>query len=293
MNSFGTVIRTINGPAKQGLNRTTWRLRQKGIRVDTNPFEPDNQNNENEPAGSSVLPGEYTIKVTYNGQSEESKVRVYMDPRVEVDEANLRERHALYSTWQNQAEVMSEAVARIRDAFKTLDTVGGLLEDLDEDTATSLKDSIKENRDRLTELGEHFAGKQVQGIRRDPTTVTSKMFTASGYIFSGMDAPDPSVHIAMEQARERLATALEEVNTFFSTDWTSFKNAVQEAEVSLFEATPPSSSRTTTNILYSAPITVTQKPDADIYEKPSLFPPILCFYYAELQRCWPGSGNDL
>ena len=239
MDSFGNVIRTLKGPAKQGLNRTTWSLRQKGIRLDTNPFEPNNQNNDSEPAGLRILPGEYTVKVTYNGHSEENKVRVSMDPRLDINEADLRERHALYVQWQNQAEVMSQAVGRIRNAFKTLDTVGGLLDDLDEETAKALRDMIKANREKLTEIGEHFAGKQVQGIRRDPTTVVSMMFTAAGYISSGLDDPDPSVQIAMGQASDRLSTALDELNTFFSTDWAAFKDAVQEAEVSLFEDTSP------------------------------------------------------
>ena len=239
MDSFGTVIRTLKGPAKQGLNRATWPLRQKGTRIDTDPFNPARQPADTEPAGIAVLPGEYTVKVTFNGQSEENNVQVYTDPRIDVNEAHLRERHALYMQWSKQAEAMAKAVARVRDAFNTLDTVGGLLDDLDEETATALRDMIKANRESLTELGEHFSGKQVQGIRRDPTTVSALLFTASGYITSGMDAPDPSVHIAMDQSRNRLSQALDEVNAFFSSDWAAFKKAVQEADVSLFGDTSP------------------------------------------------------
>ena len=93
--------------------------------------------------------------------------------------------------------------------------------------------------DSLTALTEMFSGKEVQGFSRDPSTVMSRLFTARGYVQSGFNAPDPSAHLALEQAEATLQAAIDEVNAFFADDWAAYQQAVEAAEVSLFETFEP------------------------------------------------------
>ena len=228
------VIRTLKGSAKAGLNRTTWTLTRKGIEFSTNPFEKSESNNDAEPSGARVVPGTYTARISYKDVVDETSIEVLMDPRLTVDRSNLIARLEMYDTWEAQADVASRAVRQMQDAFETLELVNERMKDMEGEQVEALRTTAKDTKASLTELGEHFAGKQVQGIRRDPSTVMSMLFTARSYILSGFNAPDESAQIAMGQATTQLEEVLEDVNAFFSEDWVAFENAVDEAGISLF-----------------------------------------------------------
>ena len=234
LDSSNQVIRTLKGSSSAGLNRTNWTLTQKGIEFSTNPFEKDNNDNDAEPSGAQVLPGTYTARISYNDTVDETTIEVLMDPRITASESDLMARMTMYDSWESTADVASRAVRQMQDAFETLDLISDRMAGMEGDQAEALRTSAKDTRARLTELGEHFAGKQVQGIRRDPNTVMSRLFSARSYITSGLNAPDESATIAMDQATERLEGVLEEVNAFFAEDWAAFQEAVDDAGISLF-----------------------------------------------------------
>ena len=51
---------------------------------------------------------------------------------------------------------------------------------------------------------------------------------------------DQNTHpFALEQAEATLQAAIDEVNAFFADDWASYQQAVEAAEVSLFETFEP------------------------------------------------------
>jgi len=234
LDEAGTVIRNLKGSAKAGLNRTNWTLTRKGIEFSTNPFEKSESQNDAEPSGARVLPGTYTARITFNDASAETAIRVHMDPRIEVNESNLVARNTMYERWESNSNVASKAVRQMQDAFETLDLVSSRMKGHEGAQVDSLRSMTKDVKKNLTQLGEQFAGKQVQGILRDPASVMSRLFTARSYIVSGFNAPDESTRIAMEQSIEQLNQVLEEVNAFFSTDWAAFEEAVEEADISLF-----------------------------------------------------------
>ncbi|MFK7847059.1 MAG: hypothetical protein AB8G77_17285 [Rhodothermales bacterium] len=234
LNAAGEVIRTLKGPAEAGINRTYWEMRQKGIRFNFG-FGGGNDNDDSEPAGASVLPGTYTARISYGEHTGETEINVKMDPRVDASIEDLAARLALYNGWESDAEVFNKASDQIKDAQSTIKAVNSRLDDLDEEKAADLKKMGKELTEKLDTFSDKMSGKQVQGIRRDPQTVRSKLFTARGYITSGFNAPDESAHIALKQSRDVLNTAIEEINTFFAEDWASYQQAVQDANVSLFE----------------------------------------------------------
>ena len=238
LDASDNVLRTLKGPAKPGLNRTTWALNKKGIRLSMNPFQEPTEN-ENEPGGVSVRPGTYTVRVSYQDAQSETKIDVIMDPRISIDEASIQAQMAMYEQWQADAVAGSKAVAQLRDALSSVDLVNARLKNRKDEEADSLRALSKDVKETLTALGEQFVGKQVQGIRRDPNTVSSLLFTASGYINTGFDAPNQSAQIAYEQARERLNQVLEEINGFFAADWDAYKRAVLQANVDLFSEREP------------------------------------------------------
>ncbi len=237
LNAAGEVIRTLKGPAKAGINRVYWEMRQKGIRFNFNPFSSGQEDDADraEPAGATVLPGTYTARITYGEYSDETTINVKMDPRVEASLADLEARQMMYNDWEQDAKVFVQAVDQIKDARASIKAVESRMKGMDGEAVDALKEQGKALGEQLDALGEQLAGKTVQGIRRDPGTVLSKLFTARGYITSGFDAPGESADIAFVQSKEAMTAALNEVNSFFAGDWAAYQEAVQNAEVSLFK----------------------------------------------------------
>ena len=240
LNADGDVIRTIKGPAKPGLNRTFWGLRQKGVRFTFSPWgNQGGRNRDAEPAGATVLPGTYTARIAHGDHTAETTINVHMDPRMDVDIADLEARHEKYMLWETHAAVATKAMERLGSAQGTIKTINERLGDRDDDDAKELKKMGREAGKTLKELTEHFTGKQVQGIRRDPNTVMSQIFTARSYITSGMNGPDPSVDIALNNASNRLTEVLDAINTFYAEDWSAYQQAVEDADVQLFDDHEP------------------------------------------------------
>lgn len=89
-NSAGEIIRTINNEnATAGINRIVWDLRYDGpTRMTGAPTTGWGSFNQ----GPKVLPGVYTAKVTVDGQSEEIKINVKADPRINIPMRDLEEK---------------------------------------------------------------------------------------------------------------------------------------------------------------------------------------------------------
>ena len=240
LNADGDVIRTLKGPAEAGLNRTYWELSRKGIRFNFGFGGAGSQRNpDTEPAGAAVLPGTYTARISYGDHVGETTIAVKSDPRMDIDIANLEARLALYDTWEAHASIASKATERLSHAEETISTVNKQIGDRDDEDAINLKKMGKEAGEKIAGLKERFSGKQVQGIRRDPETIMSQLFTARSYITSGLNAPDPSATIALDKAKQALAGAIEAVNAFYAEDWHTYQQAVQAAQVSLFDELEP------------------------------------------------------
>ena len=101
--SHGQVVSTEYGSSNLGVNRFVWDLRYGGIRrlesgINPGPLEPG----ELERAryftrGPNVLPGDYTVAVTVNGQTEKATTHVQLDPNLHIplDDFKLQTQAAL------------------------------------------------------------------------------------------------------------------------------------------------------------------------------------------------------
>ena len=233
----GTVIRTLIEEATPGLNRTVWRLRQAGVRYPTRP-EPD-EDDADEPAGPEVMPGTYTVRISHGDVSSTTEVTVRRDPRLDVTMADLQAKHDLQVEMMERMRTATEAADRLREAMERTKQIDGLLDDRDDDAASAAVESGAAMRDSIQTLMEALEGEEVQGIRRDPTTVTRMMGMASFYVGSSEGAPTENDRTALQHAERRLGTWIDNVNAFFSDDWPAYREAVSSANVTFFEDYAP------------------------------------------------------
>ena len=234
----GAVIRTLKGPAEAGLNRTTWRLRRKGVRGPTTPKEAA-EKPDGEPAGPEVMPGTYTVRYRYDDHVDSTTVTVKPDPRIEGMRAAQEDKLELYDRLMSVTEAATEAADRLREAKRTTSQIDDVLGDRDDEAATTAKDKGKAMRDSIKALMQEVEGKDVQGIRRDPSVVSSRLGMARFYLGSSVRASDQSDRRALERAEKRVQRFLNGVNQFFADDWPAYQKAVTMADISFFKDREP------------------------------------------------------
>jgi hypothetical protein len=103
-----SVIRTLRGPAKAGVNRISWALERKGIP------QPGAAPDSAEPGGPEVLPGTYGVRVRLGDDVVQGTIEVRPDPRGE---------RALVAMRQNQEVLLQgqRTLARLRQAVDRLE----------------------------------------------------------------------------------------------------------------------------------------------------------------------------
>ncbi len=237
----GEVIRTLKGPAKAGLNRTTWGLDRKGMRF---PSRSKPRPDAEEPGGIPVLPGEYTVRVSFGDHQDQQTVSVLWDPRLDDSPEALEARNRFFDEYKAEVEKATQLTDRLRESKERLERVEKLLADkkkeMEEaageseeepsDPYQALRDAAKEAREAWKKLDEQIFSKEVQGIRRDPEVLTSYVFGAGGYVRSRWAEPSPAERQAFESFQRKLAQVSGQVEAFFESEWARFEQELAQAE---------------------------------------------------------------
>jgi photosystem II stability/assembly factor-like uncharacterized protein len=115
----GEVIATHYGPSNAGVNRFVWDLRYGGVRrlpatISPEPPAPG----ELEEAryfttGPRVLPGEYQVTVSVNGESQKTAAMVHPDPKLHLNGNDVRAQTAAALVLRSESAALNEMVSRI------------------------------------------------------------------------------------------------------------------------------------------------------------------------------------
>jgi hypothetical protein len=224
-----TVVRTLEGPARAGVNRISWGLERKGLP------DPEADEDDPEPSGPEVLPGSYAVRVTVGEHTAEGTVRVLPDPRraraTEVLTANLE----LYGRGQAKLAELRDARRRLEDTRETLALYEDRLDDgPDGDAARdSLTARAERLRTRTSELLDRLrTPPDTKGIAAD-TTVTSRLEEALGEATGTPYPPSAGRRSQVDWATARVDAVLGEIETFLSGEVAAFRDALESAGVEL------------------------------------------------------------
>ncbi len=238
LNGDDEVIRTFQRNVEPGVNRIYWGLRRKGSRFPNQP--KPTRANAREPGGAPVMPGSYTVRITDGKSNTSAMIAVKQDPRIEVSDRDLQERNALYDQFLAKVEVATEAMDRVREAKETTGMISKQIKERTDDVAKDLKKKGKAVGDSIKALIEFVLSKQdVQGIRRDPLVVASKIRTASSYLRAWHAVLGSTERMAIKHAEASMQVAVTKINGFFATSWKEYKDAVDAADLSFFKEYEP------------------------------------------------------
>lgn len=230
VDSEGKVIRTLMHEPDSGINRITWRLDRKGVRFpdDEKPKKADAP----ERGGLPILPGTYTVRMSYRGATDSTEVNVLEDPRLESTGDRVAG-HKMLMEFMDKVEVATEAADRLRKAKADIAMMSKLLDEEHEAHKAAL-DAGKAAQKQIKTLMEALVPKEdVQGIFRNPDVLSAKLGMASYYLYDG--TPNQTHRDLVRLATADMQEVIEAVNAFMDNEWKAYVEAVKTANPMPFE----------------------------------------------------------
>ncbi len=230
-NAKGELMRSIRKSPKAGINRYYWSFGKKGVRF-PNQVKPKNKNYE--PRGGSVLPGQYLVKLSYNGQQDSTQVKVEFDHRISYKMENLLARQTLQENFYKEVNKATATADKVRKAQTIAGHVSALVKNLKGDENKELKEMQKNISKKLNAFEALLKQPKVQGIYRDENLLPSVLRQTSWSLMGYIDAPGLREKLAIKKANEAVENYVSDIQAFFANDWKAYKEMVARKKLNFF-----------------------------------------------------------
>jgi photosystem II stability/assembly factor-like uncharacterized protein len=236
-NSKNEKIRSIKfkAPKENGVHRMYWYLDEKGKR---GPSRKLPKNNSSEPSGVTVLPGTYTLKISFGNKTATQKITVAYDPRVEMTAEILTAKYDVLKQLETKIGIAGEATKRLLKSKKIVEDYQKRIKAQNEDK--KYKDELtyqKETSKKINNLLDDMLGKQDkrQGITATefPSSI-SYLYTARSYVNNLLQIPGNTEKTLVKNADLKVSTVISKINEFYKTDWIKYQKFVEELQLSPF-----------------------------------------------------------
>lgn len=232
----GDLIRTltVKVPEDNGLSRMYWGLDEKGVAS----FTRKELDGKREPGGTDVLPGTYSLKLTYAGETVEAAIEVKFDPRLEVTFEELKAKHDTLKALESDKELALGRVEQLKSKLKIADELIKRMKEKDE---AGFKDQIalsKTAKDTINALLNNYLGKEDdrQGITADQTnTVSSHYGDAYFYVSNGLRAPTRSEVELIQRFRTTMESANAKADAYLADEWPLYRKEMEALDLSPFK----------------------------------------------------------
>ena len=227
LDASGREVRVLqDAPTTKGLHRVMWDL------TSTAPVTRDDEPQENEfgppGGGPEVPPGVYTARLTLDGWSYETPVRVRLDPAVDADRVGLREE---YRVARSLTDLLSSANERLR----ALDAVASQVDERRVTARRALDDLPDELDDALGRIDESIEG-HVDVLARDPDKpfwsqgprLTDRLRSLIGNVRDQYRAPTAAQKQHEEELRAEHRAAVDAIDRFLETDVPRLNDALEQ-----------------------------------------------------------------
>ncbi|WP_245962937.1 WD40/YVTN/BNR-like repeat-containing protein [Ulvibacter antarcticus] len=232
------LIRTLKRktPDSSGIYKMNWRLDEAGV---DRPARKTRER-KNEPGGVSVKPGFYKIDLHYNEAISTTRIKVESDPRLEISQKAINDGYELGKQLETMTAKASEAVKQLVESKTSAEEISDKLK---KDDKKKYKEEIKLSKEIVKKIDSVIAfyiGKddKRQGITRDPeVTVMQRLRTADWYSSSRPYGTTQTETTLLKHAKDALNDATEKTNTFFASEWVSYKAKMETLDLSPFKET--------------------------------------------------------
>ena len=181
----------------KGINRFHWDLRRSALPGIPNVFVHGNY------AGSMVAPGEYTIRLLFQGDTLQQKAVLQPDPRLKVSQEAFAAQQILLLQIENSVKDIHSSVNRMRDVKFQMEEIISRLEHIDRTQA--LREAGKDLLKKLQNWEEQLIQPK-QETYQDVINYPNKLSSELLGLKDRIDTPDPRL---TQGAKARLKDLLD------------------------------------------------------------------------------------
>ena len=193
----GSVVRSLKAELEPGLNRANWDLRHDSPVESTGGFGGP-------PSGPRVLPGTYTVEVTWGEASAQGAVTVSEDPRIGIPEADRRANYEALMRLAGMLRAMSRAHEQ---ADATAKEAAALVEAFEGEPESGLRERVVDFRAAAADAARQLSrteGRQGFGAWPQP------LFRRIGGVARNLDAYTEAPNAEVAARIEALSAELDE-----------------------------------------------------------------------------------
>jgi len=237
--SQGKMVSRLNGTENKGINRVYWNFREQDPRAATS--RESRGFGFRMRGGLTVLPGEYTVKIKYDGQEISQKFTVKSDPRLKIDPAVLKANYEMGKKAQQLSTTITNAGNQIEETKKSIQSV---IEAARTNRTPKTRDLMKAARGleaKLKELSETLnPTPPKQGIADRSAGLRSQVMQAvRAMTRAGNEPIGQAAKVMYEKVKVKAEAFLKKFNDVYQTDVENFKKVLEESGFSLFKPFKP------------------------------------------------------
>lgn len=231
--SAGKMVSRVNGTENKGINRVYWNFREQ-----TEQAAPSARRGffGFGRGGSTALPGEYTVKIAYEGEEASQKFKVQYDPRIRADMEVLKANYEAGKKAQKLSDAINTASQQIDGTRATIKTLQDHARQNRDPKNRKIMQAARELDKKLEELAEILnPTPPKQGIADRSAGLRSQVMMATRGMRGGHEPLSQAAKVRYEKAKPKVEKFLQKVNSIYETDVENFKKMLKEADFSLFK----------------------------------------------------------
>ncbi len=220
------LINTFKVLPDTGMNRVSWNMRKESVPAPGG----------GKWSGQAALPGKYTLLLSYGGEQDSSVLQVISDPRLNLQQADLAALQAFGMQVDTLAELVSQATRQLKEATAAIELILNQLPEEKDSSLTALQKKSNTLKDSIQQImWKIVARDDKQGIVRDSDVLSSRLSTVRYKIYNARTAPNANHQLLLTQVAAETQTLIDDVNSFFETEWKAYQEQVEAARLSPFK----------------------------------------------------------
>jgi len=250
LDSDGKVIYHMNGTEKKGINRVYWSFREE-VRDETKEKEKKESARQSASSARSfrsrgmstitALPGQYTVRIKYEGEEATQPLTVKSDPRLKIDFAVLKKNYEMGKRAIKLSQRMSSASTRIDETKKAIKTLIEFIKSQHSPENKKLLGAAKKIDKKLKEFSEKLSPTPPkQGIADRSAGLRSQTSRAVMMITrAGIYPITQAMLVKYEKVKKKVDDFMKELNQFYATDVENFNKSLKESDFSFLKTYKP------------------------------------------------------
>ena len=242
VDSEGKTVRTIRGTRNAGFNRVWWDLRSeqsKEVRLRTSPaYAPEIRVGAEGwrplPEGGRmsllVPPGNYTVKLTVDGQEFSQPLTVLKDPNVAGNDSDIQKQTAMVLDLRKDLESAADMVNQIESIRGQLENLKSLLR-----TNADVRSAADDLDKKLIDIEDNLIQRKFTGQGQDTVRFPPKLISKINYLASGVNSADfPPTTQQVEvhtMFKAQLASLRKRLDDAVGTDLGNFNRMLREKNI--------------------------------------------------------------